>query len=151
MSVSETIDLSHVFIYAKKMKKLYSVFSTQIRKNYDLKQIDLEIIFYLDRHRDASLGEISRKMYLNKGQLSQAISALRSKGYIRTEKDENDQRYTYYRLTDRSEALLCEIKKLTEYSGKVLLEGVSEKQKEIYCAALKQIGANIDKLEKECK
>lgn len=151
MSYQDTIDLSHIFIWGKKMKKLYCAFSDKIRKNYDMKQIDLEIIFYLDRHRDASLGDISRRMYLNKGQLSQAINTLKNRGYIRTEKDESDQRYTYYRLTDKAEELLCEIKKITEYSSRFLFDGIPEDQKEVYFTVIKQIGENINKLEKECK
>jgi len=149
--MKEMIGLSHIFIWSKKMKKLYSAFSNKIRKNYGLKQIDLEIIFYLDRHRDASLGDISRRMYLNKGQLSQAINTLKTQGYIRTEKDENDQRYTYYRLTEKTEELLNEIQRITDYSTGVLMDGISAEEKMVYFSVMKRIGANIDKLEKECK
>ena len=149
MSALDNIDLTHVFLLGKKTKKLFSIFSNKLRESYDLKNIDLGIIFYLDKHRDASIGEISRNMYLNKGQLSQAIQNLKDTGYIHTEKDENDQRYTYYRLTDKSEDLLLEIKKLTDYSRKVLFDGLTEEEQKTYCTVIKQIGNNIDKLEKE--
>ena len=151
MTTPEALDVLLFFIMGKKMKKLYTAFSNKIRKTYDLKQIDLEIIFYLYRHPEASLGEISRKMYLNKGQLSQGISSLKDKGYIRTEKDDNDQRYTYYRLTKKSKNLVSEINKIADYASNVLLDGLSKEQIDVYCSVIKMIRSNINKLEKECK
>ena len=147
----ETIGFSDYFIWGKKMKKLYTTFSNNIRKKYGLKQIDLEIIFYLDQHKDASLGDIHRNMYLNKGQLSLAIGELKKKDFIRTEKSDSDQRYTRYELTEKTMTVVGEIKKIIEYSTGVLMEGIDDKEKKNYFTTMLQIGQNIDKLAKECK
>ena len=145
------ISFSDLFVWGKKFKKLYCAFSNKVRKKYGLKQIDLEIIFYLDQNPDASIGDIHRKMYRNKGQLSLAITELKKKGYIHTEKSDTDQRYTHYELTEKTRTVISEIYKIIDYSTGVLMEGITAEEKRNYFITMTQIVSNVDKLEKECK
>ena len=92
----------------RKLRKLFKKIEDESRRLYDLKQIDLEILFYLRDNPSASLGDISRSEGLNKAQVSMSVNDLKTKGYIDITESEKDKRYLIYRLTDKAEEL-CEM------------------------------------------
>ena len=74
---------SDCLLWGRKLRGFFKAFSDEYRKDYGLKQIDLEILFYLHYNPEASIGEISRNQSLNKGQLSLAMTDLKEMAKFR--------------------------------------------------------------------
>ena len=71
-----------------------------LRKNYDMKRAEFEVIYYLSVCRDSdSLVDISKFLNANKGHISVTVYGLIEKGYINSMQDKNDRRYMHFSLT----------------------------------------------------
>lgn len=128
----------------RKLRKLFKKIDDESHRLYDLKQIDLEILFYLRYNPSASLGDISRSEGLNKAQVSMSVNDLKTKGYIDITKSEKDKRYLIYRLTDKAEEL-CEMISASHFiKCEACFSGFTEEEKDAFRILAKRISKNID-------
>ena len=128
----------------RKLRKLFKKIDDESRRLYDLKQIDLEILFYLRYNPSASLGDISRSEGLNKAQVSMSVNDLKTKGYIDITESEKDKRYLIYRLTDKAEDL-CETINTSHFiKCEACFSGFTEEEKDAFRILAKRISNNID-------
>ena len=128
----------------RKLRKLFKKIDDESRRLYDLKQIDLEILFYLRYNPSASLGDISRSEGLNKAQVSMSVNDLKTKGYIDITESEKDKRYLIYRLTDKAEDL-CETINTSHFKKcEACFSGFTEEEKDAFRILAKRISKNID-------
>ena len=128
----------------RKLRKLFKKIDDESRRLYDLKQIDLEILFYLRYNPSASLGDISRSEGLNKAQVSISVNDLKTKGYIDITESEKDKRYLIYRLTDKAEEL-CEMINASHFiKCEACFSGFTEEEKDAFRILAKRISKNID-------
>ncbi|MBO6300798.1 MAG: transcriptional regulator [Lachnospiraceae bacterium] len=136
-------------LWDRKLRGFFKAFSEEFRRDYGLKQIDLEILFYLHYNPKASIGEISRNQSLNKGQLSLAMTELKENGYIDAIESEQDKRYQIYHLTPAAEKLWERIVASKMQMRDRLYDGLTDEERATFEKLVRRIGANIDKMLEE--
>lgn len=139
-----------------------------IKKQYDLKRVDIEVLYYLSECNGKDTPtEIHRILRINRGHVSQAIDTLLGKGYICALPDASDKRVVHYKVNvaaenamdedgesknapDTTKAMLevtevlKQIKELKQNIAKSLFEGVSEEEKLLYKQITCKIFHNLD-------
>ena len=133
-------------IWHRKLRDFFKKCSEEIREEYGIKQIDLDILYYLHHNPEASIGEISRIQSLNKGQLSLAMNSLKEKGLIDTKENEQDKRYQIYTLTPTAEKIWDRIVCSKEVMKEQLYRGFSEEEQKIFEDLVARMGVNIDRI-----
>ena len=137
---------SDCLLWGRKLRGFFKVFSEEFRKDYGLKQIDLEILFYLHYNPEASIGEISRSQSLNKGQLSLAMTELKEMGYIDAVESEQDKRYQIYHLTPAAEQLWERIVASKMRMRDQLYYDFTDEERATFEKLVRRISANIDRM-----
>ena len=137
---------SDCLLWGRKLRGFFKAFSDEYRKDYGLKQIDLEILFYLHYNPEASIGEISRSQSLNKGQLSLAMTELKDKGYIDAKGNEQDKRYQIYHLTPAAEKIWDQIVAAKVRMRELLYDGFTPEERAMFENMVLRMGINIDRI-----
>ena len=98
----------NVILYGRKFKKMTDRIYEKLRQEYDLKQIEVEILYYLSQRPEDSACDIYRNLYLNKGHVSQALSSLCKKGFLKASIDPDDRRYISYSIQKKGSNMIEE-------------------------------------------
>ena len=133
-------------MWHRKLREFFKEFAEEFRRDYGLKQIDLEILFYLHYNPEASIGEISRSQSLNKGQLSLAMTELKDKGYIDAKGNEQDKRYQIYHLTPAAEKIWDQIVAAKVRMRELLYDGFTPEERAMFENMVLRMGINIDRI-----
>lgn len=133
-------------MWHRKLRDFFKQFAEEFRRDYGLKQIDLEILFYLHYNPSASIGEISRSQSLNKGQLSLAMTELKDKGYIDAKGNDQDKRYQIYHLTPVAEQIWDKIVAAKMRMKEQLYHGFSAEERATFEKMVLRMGLNIDRI-----
>ena len=118
----------------------------EVIKNNNLRKIDVEILFYLDRcgERDTA-GNIAETGRFTKGHISQSTKRLSQMGYISSRKDENDLRISHLSLTEKSRAIINEMYHVRTETFEDAFKGVSEEELQIVKRVCEIVCNNISK------
>ncbi len=136
MQIDEQLN---VILRGRKFKRMLEHLYGKLRTAYGLRQIEIEIMFYLSRKPEDSVSEISRNLFLNKGYVSQAMNNLCEKDCLDSRIDPKDRRYAVYRITARGQDLLLEAERIRTAVNEQLLRGISEED----LRALERVSAII--------
>lgn len=137
----------NVILRGRKFKKLISQMFGEIRKKYDLRQIEIEILLYLNQNPNTNASEIYRALYVNKGHVSQAMDKLCKQGFLESEHDKNDRRYVSYIITSAGKEVIAESILLRECMKKQVFVGFSEEEFEMMRKISAKICDNIDRMQ----
>ena len=128
-------------------KKLQEEQIAQLRRRYDLKKAELEILYFLSRCGEHNTStDIHYRLIMNRGHISQAVESLIKRKYIVAIPDQNDRRYVHYELLDSAGEIIHEMTKMREETNARILEGISEEELQIFQAVSEKIKANIEKM-----
>lgn len=120
---------------------------SEIKKEYNLKKVDIEVLYYLSGCSDENTPtDIYRKLKLNRGHVSQAIDYLYRRELIIAIPDEDDRRYTHYLVADSAGVIIAEIAKIKEELDQQIFHGISEEEIEAYKKITEKIFRNIQEL-----
>ena len=118
-----------------------------IKKEYDLKKVDIEVLYYLSRSANENTPtDIYRKLKLNRGHVSQAIDDLYRKELITAVPDKNDRRYMHYLVSDSAGVIIAEIAKIKRELDQQIFQGISQEEIAAYKKTTEKIFRNIQKL-----
>ncbi len=118
-----------------------------IKKQYNLKRVDIEVLYYLSRCTDKNTPtDIYRRLKLNRGHVSQAIDYLYRRELITAIPDQDDRRYMHYLVTENSEAIIAEISKIKRELGEQIFKGISQEEIAAYQRTTEKIFRNIQEL-----
>ena len=134
------------FLRGRKLKKLIKSTYSDVRKIYNVNQIELELLLYLNNHPDAVASEINRALGLNKGQVSTALFDLGRKNFIIARTNRKDRRFTDYLMTEKGQELITEVIRIRTGFYDRLFAGVSENDKEVLRRVTEQINRNMEHL-----
>lgn len=130
-----------------KFRKLMEEQIGEIRKKYDMKKAELEILYFLSRcdgHNTST--DIHEQLLMNRGHISQAVDSLCKRKFISAIPDERDRRYVHYILLDSAREIVRELSaQYEELNGKIL-DGISEEELEIFQRVAAKIRNNMEKL-----
>ena len=136
-----------VILQGGQFKKLLEEQSAELRKKYNMKRAELEILYFLSKSGEHNTStDIHRQLMMNRGHISQAVDNLCRRNYIIAIPDKNDRRYVHYEISDHAKELITEMTSRREAMNQKILEGVSEEELKIYREVSEKIRNNINKL-----
>lgn len=138
-------------LYGKQFRKLMEKELEPVQKEFNLCNIDLQILLYLDKHQDGhdTSKDILRLQMFTKGHISQSLSRLQKMGYVFMRQDEEDRRCTHNHLTDRAQDILSRIRNINTELWDVLMKDVTDEELAMLRSVAEKIGRNIEAVLKE--
>lgn len=128
-------------------KKLLDEQSAELRRKYDLKKAELEILYFLSRCGEHNTStDIHYQLMMNKGHISQAVDSLCRRELITAIPDKEDRRYIHYEILDSAQEIVEEMAKRREETNRKIFEGISEEERKVFAEVSAKIRNNIKKL-----
>ena len=128
-------------------KKLLEEQSLELRRKYDLKKAELDILYFLSRSGESNTStDIHHQLLMNRGHISQAVESLIKRNYIVAIPDQNDRRYVHYELLEPAGVIVAEMTRKREETNARILEGISEEELQAFRVVSEKIKANIEKM-----
>ena len=134
-------------LYGMQFRRLMEKEMQPIETEYGLYKIDVQILLYL-KHAGAqnTSKDIMRMNMFTRGHISQSLSRLQKKGYVRMEQDLEDRRCTHNYLTESASDALSKIERMSKQIRNIVLEGVSEEEPTVFATVAQKMTRNIEKV-----
>ena len=136
-----------IMLQGGQIKKLIEEQSAELRKKYDMKRAELEILYFLSKsgtHNTST--DIHRQLMMNRGHISQAVDNLCKRNYITAMPDKNDRRYIHYEITDNARELIKEMTDRRENVSRMILKDITEEELEAYRKVSEKLRKNIGEM-----
>lgn len=126
-------------------KKILDNGTAEIRKHYNLKCIEAEVLCFLKFCGDDNTSAcICKRLRANKGHISKTVENLYQKGYLTAVTDKIDRRYVHYSLTEKALPVVSELHVRKEQINQELLKGINPEELEIFSRISEKIIVNMD-------
>ena len=140
-------DRIEALLRGSQYKQLREYEFSEIRKYYDLKRIEIEILYVLskaDEHNTSA--DICRSLRANKGHISQAMDRLCKKNYLTAVQDTSDRRYVHYCISDEAMEIVKKVTEKCEELNRELFAGVTPQELETLKNVAGKIGKNMERI-----
>jgi DNA-binding MarR family transcriptional regulator len=128
-------------------KRLIDMQFDEIKKKYNLKKVEIEVLFFLSRCGDENTPtDITKRLNLNRGHVSQAIDALLKRELVSSVADTQDRRCMHYTITTNAVEIIDEIAGAKKRMDEQILKGISEEELEQYKKTSDKMIKNIREL-----
>ncbi len=125
-------------------KRLFEVQFEEIKNKYCLKKVEIEVIFYLSKcGSEDTPTDITYRLNLNKGHVSQAIDSLLQKDLIKSTPDARDRRCMHYTITSKAASIIEEIARTKKNMDEMVFKGITKEEMEIYKRITEKMLKNI--------
>jgi DNA-binding MarR family transcriptional regulator len=125
-------------------KRLVDTQFDEIKKKYDLKKVEIEVLFFLSRcGNENTPTDIAKRLKLNRGHVSQAIDILLKRQLIAAVADEQDRRCMHYTITTNAVIVIDEIANAKKKMDEQVLKGITEDELEVYKKVSEKMIKNI--------
>ena len=115
-----------------------------IREKYDLKKVDIEVLYFLSKCKEENTPtDIYRRLKINRGHVSQAIDLLSRRELICPIPDKDDRRYMHYAISAKAGQIIDEIAEVRKKLDVQIFRGISEEELRSYKETTKKIFRNI--------
>ena len=94
-------------------------------------------------HKELTMGDIARSIERNKSTVTVLVNKMVKRGYLETEKDSRDSRFTRVRLTQKGKGLERDFMEISENLFVRIYEGFSDMEKEILIRLLARVNHNL--------
>lgn len=134
-------------LYGMQFRRLMEKEMQPIETEYGLYKIDVQILLYLKHAGSQNTSkDIMRMNMFTRGHISQSLSRLQKKGYVRMEQDLEDRRCTHNYLTESASDALSKIERMSKQIRKIVLEGVTEEEQKVFATVAQKMTRNIEKV-----
>jgi DNA-binding MarR family transcriptional regulator len=128
-------------------KRLIDSQFDEIKKNHGLKKVEIEVLFFLSKcGNENTPTDITKRLNLNRGHVSQAIDVLLKKKLIAAMADRQDRRCMHYTITANADTVIDEISKAKNRMDEQILKGITEEELAIYKKISEKMIQNIREL-----
>ena len=135
------------FLQGGKFKKLIEEQNLELRRKYDMKQAELEILYFLSRSGGQNTStDIHHQLMMTRGHVSQAVDSLCRRQFIIAIPDQQDRRYVHYEIQKPAQEIIAEIAKRREEMNRLILDGISEEEMRVFREVSAKIKKNIEKM-----
>ena len=135
------------FLQGSKFKKLLEEQSMELRQKYNMKKVELEILYFLSHCEGRNTStDIHYQLTMNRGHISQAVDSLCKRQFIAAIPDKEDRRYVHYELLDSARVIVAEMTEMREEMNRRILEGISEDEMQIFRNVAFKIKKNIERI-----
>lgn len=150
MKVEKKLDHSvENILRGRRMKRMVETYSNEIRNQYGLKQVELDILYFIAKsEKEVTSTEICNKLFLNKGQVSKAMMNLVDGGFLVSTPDKSDKRVVWFKSTKATEKIVDAFEQQQKEIGKLICEGISKEELDVFCKVSCKMLHNMDKMEK---
>ena len=133
-------------LYGMQFRRLMEKEMAPIETTYGLQKIDMQILLYL-KHADEqnTSKDIMQMNMFTRGHISQSLSRLQRKGYVRMEQDLQDRRCTHNYLTEDSQIIIVKIEEIYRKIKDIVLDGVTEEENKTLAVVAQKMNHNISK------
>lgn len=136
-----------ILLRGSEFKKLRECELSEIRKEYNLKRIEIEILYFLSKSGSSDTSaDICKHLKANKGHISQAVDNLCKQNYIIATPDTNDRRYIHYQVSEEAKEMVDRITRKWNELNKELFEGVTKEEMEELKRIAGKIGKNMERI-----
>lgn len=132
------------------IKALYSSCVEEVCARHEITRMELDILLFLanNPHFDTAT-EIVEIRYLSKSQVSSSVRLLEERGYLQREYRGNNRKTAHLRICESAGAVIADGQKTQEKFVAILLQGLSEEERECMKRCFDHIWENIDRYFKE--
>jgi DNA-binding MarR family transcriptional regulator len=128
-------------------KRLIDTQFDEIKKEHDLKKVEIEVLFFLSKcGNENTPTDITRRLNLNRGHVSQAIDSLLKREFVAAVADVQDRRCMHYTITTNAVAIIDEIANVKKEMDLQILKGITEEELELYKKISDKMIKNIREL-----
>ena len=133
-------------LHGVQFKQLMEARIMQIREQYNLRKVDIEILYYLSGCGEKNTSkDIKNDTKITKGHISQSIDRLQKMNLVEFIQDENDRRCVHLRLTPKAKEVSRDIEKAWKEMADIVFEGVTEEEKQTLASVAVKIARNIER------
>lgn len=134
-------------LYGMQFRKLLEKKMKYVEKEYGLNRIDAQILFFLKHAGEHNTSSDMMKLQMfTRGHISQALSRLQKKGYIRMEQDMEDRRCTHNYLTKDAQDIIEKIAASHENIYNIILKDVTQEERDMLMTVVQKINKNINEV-----
>lgn len=120
---------------------------TRIKTDYDLKKVDIEVLYFLSNCKEKNTPtDIYKKLGLNRGHVSQAIDSLCRRELIIAVPDQKDRRYMHYMVSDKAGEIIEQIAEIKQELDRQIFKGITEEEILAYKKTTEKIFKNMQQL-----
>jgi DNA-binding MarR family transcriptional regulator len=125
-------------------KRLLEAHFEEIKNKHGLKKVEIEVLFYLSKCGvENTPTDITKRLNLNRGHVSQAIDSLLQKDLIKSTPDVRDRRCMHYTITTKADSIIDEIARAKKEMDKMVFKGITKEEIEIYKKITEKMLKNI--------
>lgn len=133
-----------ILLYGHLYKKMSEKYMLPIREKYDLRQIDIEILYLLYcAGENNTSSDIGKTQMFTKGHISQSANRLERMKLITVVLDENDRRCMHLRLTKAAQPILEKIISARKEMYDVIFKGITEGERKVLINVVNKIESNM--------
>ncbi|MCD8145444.1 MAG: winged helix DNA-binding protein [Oscillospiraceae bacterium] len=141
------VDAAEINLRGGKFKRLMERELSDLRKEYGLKRIEMEVLYLLDSGAgNDTVAQIADFLNANRGHISQTAESLCEKGCLVSIQDQKDRRYVHFILTDRGRAVCVPIREQWRALMQELFAGLTEEELETYRRISTKIRQNMERI-----
>lgn len=127
------------------IKALYSRCVEEVCDRHRITRMELDILLFLANNPCFDTAtDIVEVRYLSKSQVSSSVKLLEERGYIRKEYAENNRKTAHLRICETAGAVVADGQRAQERFVGILLNGLSEEERECMRRCFDHIWGNID-------
>ncbi|WP_431048268.1 MarR family winged helix-turn-helix transcriptional regulator [Roseateles sp. L2-2] len=109
----------------------------------DITHMEGKVLFFFDRHPDATQSDLAQHSGRDKAQLARLIKTLRDKGLLDAKTDEADRRQVRLSVSEAGMTVQRELKRQAKQVSVQALAGLSAEEQAQLAALLKRVQANL--------
>lgn len=137
-------DKIEILFYGHLYKKMCEKYMLPIREEYDLRQIDIEILYLLHcAGENNTSSDIGKSQLFTKGHISQSANRLQQMNLLTIVLDENDRRCLHLRLTEKADTIVKEIITARNEMYNVIFEGITGEEQKVLIEIINKIEINM--------
>lgn len=133
-------------LYGMQFRRLMEKELRPVEQKYGLQKIDMNILLFLDKSGDHNTSkDILQLNMFTRGHISQSLTRLQKKGYIRMEQDKEDRRCTHNYLTAEAGEITESLKNIFDTIQNIIMDGITEEEQKVLASVAKKVNQNIKK------
>jgi MarR family 2-MHQ and catechol resistance regulon transcriptional repressor len=133
-----------ILLNGHQFKKIYEKEFENLIKKYNLKKIEIEILYFISQCGDHNTAkDIANDQYISKAHISNSIDDLYRKKYITVLGDKCDRRCIHLNITDLAKPVIEEIEIVRRRLIEILFRNISEEERNMMYHISQKIVKNI--------
>ncbi len=133
-----------ILLNGHQFKKIYEKEFEKVIKKYNLKKIEIEILYFISQCGDHNTAkDIANDQYISKAHISNSIEDLYQKKYITVLEDKNDRRCIHLKITELAKPVIEEIETVRRHLIEILFQDISEEERNVMYHISRKIVKNI--------